>query len=125
MFFLLVLILAYTNMVYLTKIEDTSICINDTNCSESIDSTIYTQNPTVNDLSTLEISSNDIEENNPFTTIIPIDITSSQINSNVTEQEELELTSTTISSPAVYPDNDEVLILEEKKICECNLIVCT
>ncbi|XP_070154293.1 tectonic-1-like [Polyergus mexicanus] len=122
MFFLLVLILAYTNMVYLTKFENTLICINDTNCGELIDSTTHTQNPTVNDLSTLEISSNDIEENNPFTTIIPIEITSSKINSNVTEQEELELTSITISSPAVYPDNDEVLILEEKEICECNLI---
>lgn len=125
MFFLLVLFLTYTDMVYVTKTEDTLICINDTNCSEPIDSTIYTQNPTVNDLSDLEISSNDIEENNLFTTIIPIEITSSRINSNVTEQEELESTLITIFSPTVHPDNDEVLILEEKEICECNLIVCT
>lgn len=121
MFFSLVIFLIYTNVVYVTKIEDISICINDTNCSESTDSTIYTQKPTVNDPSSLEDSSNDIEENTPFTTTIPIETTSSRINSNVTEQQELD---TTIASPAVHPDNDEVLILEKKEICECNLIVC-
>lgn len=123
MFFSLVLFLSCTNMVYATKIEDTLICINDTDCSESIDSTIYTQNPTVNDPSSLGDSSNDIEENNSFTTIIPIEITSSRINSNVTEQQELESTLITISSPAIHPDDDEVLILEEREICECNLNV--
>lgn len=119
MFFSLVLFLTCINMAYVTKIEDTSICINDTDCSEAIDSTIYTQNPT--DPSSLEDSSNDLEENNQFTTI-PIEITSSRINSNVTEQPELESTLTTISSPVVHPDDDKVLILEEREICECNLI---
>lgn len=107
-------------MVHVTKIEDTLICINDTDCSESTDSIIYTQKPTVNDPSSSEDSTNDIEENTSFTTTIPIE-TSSRINFNVTEQQELD--STTIASPAIYPDNNEVLILEKREICECNLIV--
>lgn len=119
MFSSLVIFLICTNVVYVTKIEDTLICINDTDCSESTDSTIYTQKPTVNDPSSLEDSTNDIEENTSFTTTIPIETTSSRINSNVTEQE----LDSTIASPAVHPDNDKVLILEKKEICECNLIV--
>lgn len=122
MLFSLVIFLICTNVVHVTKIEDTLICINDTDCSESTDSTIYTQKPTViNDSSSLEDSSNDTEENSPFTTTIPTETTSLRISSNVTEQQELD---STIASSAVHPDNDEVLILEKKEICECNLIVC-
>lgn len=124
MFFSLVLFLScITNMAYVTKVEDTLICINDTDCNKSISSTIYTQHSTINDLSPFsmkEDSSNDIEENNSFTTIIPIEITSSRINSNVMEQQDLE---STLITPIIYPDDNEVLILEEREICECNLIV--
>lgn len=122
MFFSLLLLVAYTNVVYVTKIEDMFTCINDTDCSGSVDSTIYTQSPNV-DNPVLKDASNDTEEDNLYTTI-PTEITSSRANSNVTEQLELQLTST-ISSPTItmLPNNDKILAFEKREICECDLTV--
>jgi len=121
MLFSLLLFLTYTNVVYVTKIEDTYTCINDTDCSESIDSTIYTQSPNV-DNPVLEDSLNNTEEDNLYTTI-SMEITSSRTNSNVTEQSEPQSTST-ISSPTItMPPNKKILTLERKEICECDLTV--
>jgi len=114
------------NMVYMKKIEDTLICTNDTDCNESIDLTI--QNLDVDD-SALEAlaSSNDTEQT---TTTISIETTSSEttskINFNVTDQPELQSTSTTISSTTVaVPLNDNgILSFKKNELCECDLIVC-
>lgn len=122
MFSLVLLLLAYTNVVYVTKIEDMFTCINDTDCSISTDSTIYTQSPNV-DNPVLEDSLNDTEEDNLYTTI-PSETTSSRTNLNVTEQSDPQSTST-ISSPTITMplNNDKILTFEEKEICECDLTV--
>jgi len=122
MFSLSLLLLACINVVEVTKIEDISICKNDTDCKESINSTIYTQIPEI-DNSSLKGLSNDTEEDKIFTTTIPTEIISSRININSTEQLEVQLTFTTISSPVVRPSGYEILTLEKKEICECDLIV--
>jgi len=107
------------NVAYVKKIEDTLICTNDTDCNESIDLTI--QNPEA-----LADLSNDTEQT---TTAISTETTSlettSKINSNITDQPELQ--STTISSTTVaVPLNDnEILSFKKKELCECDLIVCT
>jgi len=122
MLYLLLLFLVCINVVEITKIEDISICINDTDCSESIDSTIYTHIPEVDDLSLKDLS-NETEEDNTFTTI-PTEIISSRINANATEQPEVQSTLTTISSRISHPSDNEILTLKKKEICECDLIVC-
>lgn len=122
MFFLSLLLLACINMVEITKIEDISICINDTDCRESINSTIYTQIPEI-DNPFLKDLSNDTDEDKIFTTTIPTGIISSRININTTEQLEVQSTFTTISSPVVHPSGYETLALEKREICECDLIV--
>jgi len=121
---LLLLFLVCINVVEITKIEDISICINDTDCSESIDSTIYTHIPEVDDLSLKDLS-NETEDDNTFITTIPTKIISSRINANATEQPEVQSTLTTISSRILHPSDNEILTLEKKEICECDLIVCT
>jgi len=122
MFSLLLLFLVCINVVEITKIEDISICINDTDCSESIDSIIYTHIPEVDDLFLKDLS-NETEEDNTFITTIPTEIISSKI--NATEQPEVQSTLTTISSRILHPSDNEILTLEKKEICECDLIVCT
>ncbi|XP_071647989.1 tectonic-3 isoform X4 [Temnothorax longispinosus] len=120
--------IAYINMVEITKIEDISICINDTDCNESIDSTIYIQIPKVDDPSLEDLSNETEEEVNIFTTPIPTEI-SSRINANATEQSEVQSTlttislpsSTTISSSTMYSNDNEILALKEQEICECDL----
>ncbi|EGI68878.1 B9 domain-containing protein 2 [Acromyrmex echinatior] len=102
-------------------IEDISICINDTDCKELINSTIYTQIPEI-DNSSLKDLSNNTEEDKIFTTTIPTEIISSRININSTEQLEVQSTFTTISSPVVRPSGYEILTLGKKEICECDLI---
>ncbi|XP_018377352.1 PREDICTED: tectonic-3-like [Trachymyrmex cornetzi] len=102
-------------------IEDISICTNDTDCKESINSTIYTQIPEIDNPSLKDLS-NDTEEDKIFTTTIPTEIISSRININSTEQLEVQSTFTTISSPVVRPSGYEILTLEKKEICECDLI---
>ncbi|XP_018315478.1 tectonic-3 [Mycetomoellerius zeteki] len=102
-------------------IEDISICINDTDCRESINSTIYTQIPEI-DNPFLKDLSNDTDEDKIFTTTIPTGIISSRININTTEQLEVQSTFTTISSPVVHPSGYETLALEKREICECDLI---
>lgn len=130
MFFLLLLFLTYINMVEITKIEDISICINDTNCNELIDSNIYIQIPKVNGPSLENNFSNDTEKVNIFSTTIPTEI-SSRISVNVTQQLEIQSTLTTIfstslttiSSPTTHLNDNEILILKGKEICECDLTV--
>jgi len=106
------------------KIENTLICTNDMECNESIDLTI--QNPDVND-STLENTSNDTEQTTTAISIETSSETTSKINFNVTDQPELQSTSTTISSTTVtVPLNDnEILKFKKKELCKCDLIVCT
>lgn len=120
MFFSLLLFIAYINMVEITKIEDISICINDTDCSESIDSTIYTQIPKVDDPSLKDLS-NETEEDNIFTTIVSTEIISLKI--NTTDQSEIQSTLTTISSIPMHLSDNKILTLKKKEICECDLIV--
>ena len=122
MFSLSLLLLACINVVEVTKIEDISICKNDTDCKESINSTIYTQIPEI-DNSSLKGLLNDTEEDKIFTTTIPTEIISSRININSTEQLEVQSTFTTISSPVVRSSGYEILTLKKKEICECDLIV--
>lgn len=124
MFFLLLLFLAYTNMVYVAKLEDILPCTNDTDCSESIDSSVYTQSSKVND-SVLSDASNETEENNPHIMATSTHIITSLGNLNVTEQPDIQSTVTTISSPAlnISLNNAVVFKLEKSEICECNLIV--
>lgn len=124
MFSSLLLFLAYINIVEITKIEDISICVNDTDCSESIDSTIYTQISKVDDPSLKDLS-NETEEDNIFTTTIPTEIISLRINTNTTEQLEIQSTLTTISSITMHLSDNELLTLRKKEICECDLIVRT
>lgn len=124
MFFLLLLFLTYINIVEITKIEDISICINNTDCNESIDSTIYIQIPEINDQS-LENLSNETEGVDIFTSTTPIEI-SSRINVNTTEQPEIQSTLpslTTIFSSTVRSSDNEILTFKEKEICECDLTV--
>ncbi|XP_018356047.1 PREDICTED: tectonic-3-like [Trachymyrmex septentrionalis] len=102
-------------------IEDISICINDTDCKESINSTIYTQIPEIDNSSFKDLS-NDTEEDKIFTTTIPTEIISSRININSTEQLEVQSTFTTIFSPVMRPSDYEILTFEKKEICECDLI---
>lgn len=124
MLFFLLLFIAYTNLVYAAKLEDIIPCINETNCGESIDSSVYTQSPKTND-PVLDDSSNDTEENDPHLTI-STEITTTSGNLNITEQPEIQSTVTTISQIAVnIPSNNEKgLKFEKKEICECDLIVC-
>ncbi|XP_039307055.1 tectonic-3 isoform X2 [Solenopsis invicta] len=118
MFCLLLIFLICINVVEITKIEDISICINDTDCSESIDSTVYTQIPKINNTS-LEDLSNVTEDDNIFTTISPIE-TSSRINANTTEQPDVLSTLTTKSLSTIHLSDYEILTLKQKEICECD-----
>ncbi|XP_011859535.1 PREDICTED: uncharacterized protein LOC105557020 isoform X2 [Vollenhovia emeryi] len=113
-------------MVEITKIEDISICVNDTDCNKSIDSTIYIQIPEVDTSS--EDLSNETEEINIFTTTNHTEI-SSKINASATELSEVPSTLTTTLSPSVITissstirlSDNENLTLKEKEICECDL----
>lgn len=120
MFFSLLLFIAYINMVEITKIEDISICINDTDCSESIDSTVYTQIPKVDEPSLKDLL-NETEEDNIFTTTVSTEIISLKI--NTTDQSEILSTLTTISSIPMHLSDNKILTLRKKEICECDLIV--
>ncbi|KAL6252148.1 hypothetical protein P5V15_015127 [Pogonomyrmex californicus] len=118
MFLSVLLFLIYTNIAEITKIEDISICINDTDCSEAIDLDMYTNIPKVEDPS-LQIS-NDTEQDNMFITAISTEI-SSNIDANETEQPEIQSTLRTISSSATHRNDNKILILKKKEICECDL----
>lgn len=116
-------------MVEITKIEDISICMNDTDCNESIDSTIHIQTTQINESSSEDLS-NETEEINIFTsTTIPTDIFSRK--ASTTEQPEIQSISTTISSPSLttefsptmFSRDNKILKLQEKEICECDLTV--
>lgn len=129
MFFVLLLFLTYINMVEITKIEDISICMNDTDCNESIDSIIHTQIPKIDESSSEDLS-NETEGSNIFTTTIPTEI-SSRTKASTTEQSEVQSISTTISlpplttifSPTIFSRNNKILKFQEKEICECDLTV--
>ncbi|XP_028046293.1 tectonic-1 [Monomorium pharaonis] len=115
---ILLLLLTSISMVEITKIEDISICINDTNC----ESTINTQIPKADD-KTLENLSNKTEDANITTTTSSTEIFS---RINVTDQSEVLSTSTsltsltTVSVPTMRPSDNKILMLKEKEICECD-----
>lgn len=121
MLFLLLLFMAYTNVAYVAKLEDILPCINETSCSESIDSSIYTQSSKVNG-PVLDDPLNDTEGNDQH---IATEITTYFGNLNITEQPEVQSTVTTISLPTldIPSNNDKILKFEKREICECNLIV--
>lgn len=127
MFYLLLIFLTYINIVEITKIEDISICMNGTDCNESIDSTIHIQIPKVDDPSSEDFS-NETEEINILTTMISTEIFS-KTNANVTEQPEIQSTSisssslTTIFSSTMRSSDNKIFTLKEKEICECDLTV--
>lgn len=124
MLFLLLLFLAHVNVAYVAKLEDILPCINDADCNESIDSSMYTPSSKVNG-PVLDDVSDDMEGNDLYIMNISTDIITSFGNLDVTEQTEIQSTVTTISPPTfnMSSNNAVVLKFEKREICECNLIV--
>lgn len=121
----LLLFLTYADVAYATKIEDILTCLNDTDCDESIDdSALHTPNSEVDDSASRD-ASNYTEEDGLYVTTASMEITtSSKMNTSVTERPQSTAATTTSPATTVTPRDDEtILTLEKKEICECDLTV--